>query len=243
MLDLQKDVERALVITAHPDDLDFGSSGTIATFTDMGIHVSYCICTNGDAGGFDPAVPRTEIPIIRQREQRAAAKQLGVAADDVHFLGYADGALEVTMDLRRDISRVIRQVRPQIAIVQSPQRSFERMYASHPDHLAAGEAGLCAIYPDARNPFAHTTLLAEGHEAWSVPETWILSNEDPNHFVDITDHFDRKVAALLAHVSQTEHLGEAGIRERVGEWNGELAQRAGFPEGHYAEAYKVMDTQ
>jgi LmbE family N-acetylglucosaminyl deacetylase len=242
VLDL-KTVERVLVITAHPDDLDFGTSGTIATLTGMGIHVSYCICTNGDAGGFDPAVPRSEIPLIRQREQRAAGQQLGVTADDIHFLGYADGSLEVTMDLRRDISRVIRQVRPQIAIVQSPQRSFERMYASHPDHLAAGEAALCAIYPDARNPFTHTVLLAEGHEAWSVPETWIMTNEDANHYVDITDQFDKKVAALLAHVSQTEHMGEAGIRERVGEWNAQLAQQAGFPDGRFAEAFRVMDTQ
>src|SRR3954453_23904177 len=131
MLEL-KDVERVLVITAHPDDLDFGNAGTIATFTSQSIHVSYCICTNGDAGGFDPAVPRTEIPVIRQREQRAAGQELGVRPDDIHFLGYADGSLEVTMDLRRDISRVIRQVRPQIALVQSPERSYNRIYASHP---------------------------------------------------------------------------------------------------------------
>jgi LmbE family N-acetylglucosaminyl deacetylase len=241
MLDL-KDVERVLVITAHPDDLDFGNAGTIAMFTDRGIHVSYCICTNGDAGGFDPAVPRSEIPIIRQREQRAAGEAVGVKADDIHFLGYADGSLEVTMDLRRDISRVIRQVRPQICITQSPQRSFERIYASHPDHLAAGEAALCAIYPDARNPFTHTTLLAEGHEAWTVPETWITTNEGPNHYVDTTDFFDRKVKALLSHVSQTEHMGEDGIRERIGGWNGQLAKEAGFPDGHMAEAFKVMDT-
>jgi LmbE family N-acetylglucosaminyl deacetylase len=242
MLDL-KDVERVLVITAHPDDLDFGASGTIATLTGLGIHVSYCICTNGDAGGFDPDVPRSEIPLIRQREQRAAGVALGVAADDIHFLGYADGSLEVTMDLRRDISRVIRQVRPQIAIVQSPVRSFERIYASHPDHLAAGEAAMCAIYPDARNPFTHTTLLAEGHEAWSVPETWIMTNEQVNHYVDITDHLDRKIAALLAHVSQTEHMGEDGLRERISEWNGRLAGEAGFAEGRLAEAFCVMDTQ
>ena len=238
-----KNVERILVIAAHPDDIDFGAGGTIAMFTSMGIHVSYCICTNGDAGGFDPAVPRSEIPIIRQHEQRSAGTALGVEPDDIHFLGYADGSLEVTMDLRRDISRVIRQVRPQIALVQSPQRSFERIYASHPDHLAAGEAGLCAIYPDARNPFTHTVLLSEGHEAWSVPETWIMTNEDPNHYIDTTDYFNRKVKALLAHVSQTEHMGEDGIRERIGTWNTTLAEMAGFDVGRYAEAFRVMNTE
>ena len=155
--------EGVLVITAHPDDLDFGAAGTIAMWTDSGVKVSYCICTDGDAGGFDPAVPRSEIPGIRRAEQTAAAAEIGVKAEDIHFLGYPDGALLVTLDLRRDISRVIRQVRPQIVVTQSPVRSFERIYASHPDHLAAGEAALCAVYPDARNPFAHTTLT---EEAW-----------------------------------------------------------------------------
>lgn len=238
-----EEIERVLVITAHPDDLDFGCAGTIAKFVEQGVRVSYCICTNGDAGGFDPAVPRIEIPIIRQHEQRAAAAELGVEADDIHFLGYSDGSLTVTLDLRRDISRVIRQVRPQVVITQSPERSYEHIYASHPDHLAAGEAALCAVYPDARNPFTHTVLMSEGHEAWTVPETWIMSNDNPNHYVDITDMFDKKVAALLAHVSQTEHMGEDGIRQRIGEWNASYALAAGLPSGSYAEAFRVMNTE
>lgn len=242
MLDT-KTVERALVITAHPDDLDFGAGGTIAKFVEDGVHVSYCICTNGDAGGFDPAVPRAEIPIIRQHEQRAAGKVLGVEPGDIHFLGYNDGSLEVTMDLRRDISRVIRQVRPQIVLCQSPERSYDRIYVSHPDHLAAGEAALCAVYPDARNPFTHTSLMAEGHEAWTVPETWIMTNDNANHYVDITSMFDKKVDALLAHVSQTEHMGKEGIQERVGEWNAKLAHAAGLPDGSYAESFRIVNTE
>src|SRR4051794_12608221 len=103
-----EDIERVLVVTAHPDDLDFGAAGTIATWTRKGIEVSYCICTNGDAGGFDPTVPRREIPHIRQREQRAAGEVLGVS--DIHFLGYSDGRLTPSIELRRDISRVIREV-------------------------------------------------------------------------------------------------------------------------------------
>lgn len=161
MLD-NSEIERALVITAHPDDIDFGASGTVATWTQAGIEVSYCIITNGDAGGFDPEVPRHEIPAIRQAEQRAAAKVVGVK--DIHFLNYHDGRLAVTYDLRRDISRVIRKVRPQRVLCQSPERDYDSMYASHPDHLAAGEAALCAVYPDSRNPFAHPQLVLE--EGW-----------------------------------------------------------------------------
>jgi LmbE family N-acetylglucosaminyl deacetylase len=237
------ELERVLVITAHPDDLDFGASGTIAGWTRNGVRVSYCICTDGDAGGFDPNVPRSEIPGIRQREQRAAASVIGVDPDDVHFLGYPDGALTVTLELRRDISRVIRQVKPQLVACQSPVRSFDRMYASHPDHLAAGEAALCAVYPDARNPFAHPVLAQEGWDAWEVPETWVMAVDDANHYVDITDRYDRKVQALLAHESQTEHRGEEGIRELIEPWNRKLAETAGFPDGHFAEAWRIMDTR
>src|SRR4051794_13594928 len=113
------EVERILVVNAHPDDVDFGAAGTIATWTDRGIDVSYCIVTDGDAGGFDPHVPRSAIAGIRRAEQEAAAKEVGVR--DVTFLGYPDGRLEVSIELRRDISRVIRQVRPQRVVCPSPQ--------------------------------------------------------------------------------------------------------------------------
>src|SRR3954454_7441733 len=150
MLD-DAEIQRALVITAHPDDVDFGAAGTVATWTDAGVKVTYCVVTDGDAGGFDVAVPRDRIGQIRQEEQRAAAAEVGVS--DVVFLGYPDGRLEMSFDLRRDIARVIREVQPQRVFCQSPQRNMVRIPASHPDHLAAGEATLCAIYPDARNPF------------------------------------------------------------------------------------------
>ena len=116
MTDVAAEVERALVITAHPDDVDFGAGGTIAAWTDAGVDVTYCVITDGDAGGFDPTVPRSEIPGIRRAEQEAAAKVLGV--DDVRFLGYPDGRLTVSIELRRDVSRVIRQVRPQRVVCQ-----------------------------------------------------------------------------------------------------------------------------
>ena len=233
------EVERALVVTAHPDDVDFGAAGTIAGWTDAGIAVSYCIVTNGDAGGFDPATPRNQIAGIRQREQTAAAKSVGVT--DLHFLGYPDGMLECSMNLRRDISRVIRQVRPQRLLIQSPVRNFDRLFASHPDHLAAGEAAMCALYPDSRNPFVFTELIDEGFEAWAVPETWIMATEKPNHFVDTTVNFDRKIEALRAHESQ--HQDPDAMAQRVRGWNELLATTAGFPEGHTAESFVVLDTK
>src|SRR5688572_31870062 len=217
------EIERALVITAHPDDVDFGAAGTVSTWTAAGIEVTYCICTDGDAGGFDPSVPRSEIPGIRRAEQEAAAKVVGV--DDVRFLGHKDGRLEASLALRRDISRVIRQVRPQRALIQSPERNWARVGASHPDHLAAGVAAMAAIYPDARNPFAHPELLAdEGLEDWAVAETWVMSHPLADHAVDITDHLEAKVTALRMHVSQTAHVDD--LEDRLREWGGVNAAAA-----------------
>ena len=231
-------VERALVVVAHPDDVDFGAAGTIATWTDEGIAVTYCICTDGDAGGFDPAVPRDQIGGIRQDEQRAAAKEVGV--DDVVFLGYPDGQLTPSFDLRRDISRVIRQVRPQRLLMQSPEINWERLGASHPDHRAAGEAALCAVYPDARNPFTHTTLRQdEGLEAWTVHDVWVMSaGQGANRWVDVTDTFDRKVAALLQHRSQTEHMDD--LEGMLRGWLGMGAVAGGLPDDRLAESFRVI---
>ena len=234
-------VRRVLVVAAHPDDVDFGSGGTIATWTDAGIEVSYCIVTDGDAGGFDPAVPRPSIGAIRRDEQRKAAAVLGVT--DVEFLGYPDGRLQVSFELRRDITRVIRRVRPDRVVVPSPQRDLRSVYGSHPDHTAVGEAALCAIYPDARNPFAHPELLAEqGLEAHTVPEVWIMSSNDrADHYVDITATFDRKIAALRAHASQTAHM--TTLEDRMRAWGSMQAQAAGLPQGRLAEGYLLLDTR
>lgn len=232
-------VERALVVTAHPDDVDFGAGATVASWAAQGTEVTYCIVTDGDAGGFDPAVPRSEIPRIRRAEQTAAAHVLGV--HDVRFLGYRDGELTVSHDLRRDISRVIRQVRPDRMLIQSPERNWERIYSSHPDHLAAGEAAIQAVYPDARNPFAHTSLLAdEGLEPWSVPEVWVMAFPRPTRAVDGTDFFDLKLDALRAHVSQTAHMED--LQERIRDWMGRAAQAADLPPGRLAEAFYVIST-
>jgi LmbE family N-acetylglucosaminyl deacetylase len=235
------EIERILVVTAHPDDVDFGSAGTIAAFTDAGIEVVYCICTDGDAGGFDLEFPREQIAALRRAEQTQAAKLVGV--HDVRFLGYPDGRLVASFELRRDISRVIRQVKPQRMLVPSPERDYERVGRSHPDHRAAGEAALDAIYPDARNPFAYPELrVDEGLDAWSVKETWIMGGvgDHPRHYIDVTDTFDRKMAALRAHESQTAHMDN--LEEFVGGWLTANAAAAGFPVGRKAESFLVVST-
>ena len=232
------DVERVLVVTAHPDDVDFGAAGTVATWTDAGVAVSYCIVTDGDAGGFDPDVPRTEIPRIRRAEQTAAAAAVGVT--DLEFLGYPDGRLVVSIELRRDLSRAIRRVRPHRVVCQSPERMWDRLFASHPDHLAAGEATVCAVYPDSRNAFAHPELLADGFDPWTVSELWVMATSEPNRYVDITDALDRKLAALLAHESQ--HTDPEGTVARVREWGESNGKVAGFGDGRAAEGFRVVET-
>jgi LmbE family N-acetylglucosaminyl deacetylase len=233
-----EDVERILVITAHPDDVDFGAGGTVATWTERGIEVSYCVITDGDAGGFDASVPRADIPAIRRAEQEAAASVLGV--DDLHWLGYPDGRLVVSLDLRRDLSRVIRKVRPQRVVCQSPERNWDRIHASHPDHMAAGEAALCAVYPDARNDFTFTELMDEGLSGWVVPEVWVMSSSRPDTWVDTTDVISRKVKALLCHVSQ--HPDPSGLEDRMVGWGRMIAAAGGLPEGRTAEGFKVVST-
>ena len=138
------------MVTAHPDDVDFGAAGTVAAFTAAGLEVTYCIATSGESGGSDRTMSRTEMAALRQDEQRAAAAVVGVS--DVRFLGFPDGMVETTRELRRDISRVIRQVRPERVLTQSPERNLEFIFASHPDHLATGEAAVDAVYPDAAQP-------------------------------------------------------------------------------------------
>jgi len=225
-----------LVVTAHPDDVDFGTAGTVAAFTDAGVEVTYCIATNGDAGGSDREMSRADMAMLRQGEQRAAAAQVGVT--DVQFLGHPDGRLLPTMELRRDISRVIRQVRPERVLCPSPERRWDFIFASHPDHLAAGEAAVCAVYPDARNPFAHPELLEiEGLEPWTVNELWIMGTDDPNIAVETTATIDRKVLALLSHKSQ---IGDPpGVTERITTGGRAQGEAAGLPEGATAEMFRV----
>lgn len=231
------EIERALVVGAHPDDIDFGSAATVAQWVDAGIEVTYLLVTRGDQGGFDDT-PRELMGPLREAEQIAAAKAVGVT--DVRFLdGHRDGDVQVGHPLVRDISRVIRQVRPQRILQQSPERNYVRLPASHPDHLATGEACLRAVYPAARNPFAYPELVAEGLDPWTVTDIWLTSHPTLNHYVDVTSTFDRKVAALRCHESQTRHMGD-GLEKLLTGWLTDNAAKGGLPEGRLAEAYYCM---
>ncbi|WP_343888862.1 PIG-L deacetylase family protein [Kribbella sandramycini] len=222
-----------LAVVAHPDDIDFAAAGTVASWTKAGIEVHYCVVTDGQEGGFEPERDRADIPAVRRAEQTAAAEHVGVT--DLHFLGYADGAVDPTRELVRDIVRVIRQVRPQRVISSSPERNWERLQVSHPDHLAAGEATLRACYPAAGNPYAFTELT---EAAWDVNELWLVEHPEVNHYVDITDTIDQKIAALLSHTSQHRNPDDLAARMR------QLAQRraglAGLPKTSYAEPFTVI---
>ena len=232
------EIKRILVISAHPDDSDFGASGTIAQWVAQGIEVSYCFCTNGDQGGEESGIPVEEMPAVRQREQREAGAAIGVT--DITFLNYRDGSLEPTLGLRKDLVRMIRIAQPDRLVCQSPERNWDRIGASHPDHLAAGESSIQVVYPDARNPFAFPEFMAEGLQPWRVKEVWVTAHNQPDHFVDITDTFHLKMAALHCHVSQTAHNPE--LENLVRSWGERNAAIAGFAEGRIAEAFKIVNT-
>ncbi len=232
-------VRSALVVTAHPDDVDFGAAGTVAAWTAAGIEVSYCVCTSGEASGDGtPAMAER-----REAEQRAAAAQVGV--HDLTFLRYPDGAVVPSLELRRDITRVIRQVRPDRVLTWSPEINWDFVATTHPDHRAVGEAAFAAVYPDARNPHAHRSLLTdEGLEPWTVRELWLADGPAGlrNHAVDVTDTFEAKMAAIRSHTSQPGAVSDelaAGMRTYLTD----TARRFDLGEGRLAEAFQLVDTK
>lgn len=233
-------VERILVVVAHPDDIDFGTAGSVATWSAAGIEVTYCLVTSGEAGGDDRAQPRAHMASMREAEQTAAAGVVGVT--DVRFLHFPDGRVESSLELRCAISRVVREVRPQRVVTQSPERLWDRIYASHPDHLAAAEATVAAVYPDAQNPFAHPELLLmEELEPWSVAQLFMMARPDANTYVDITDVMDAKLRALASHVSQISD--PARVETLLRDWASANAKMAGLPDGRYAEMFRAVDAR
>jgi len=237
---LDEAVERVLVIIAHPDDAEFWAAGTIAQWTDAGVGLTYCVLTDGKNGSHDPDIPREQIPVVRREEQRKAAEQLKVS--DVQFLGLDEGLIDpASRELHEQLVRMIRQVRPQRVLTWSPERNWARFRSCHPDHLAAGEATLRAIYPDAGNRLALRSLYEdEGLDGWTVGEAWLLNSPRVNRYVDITGTFTRKTAAVAAHHSQVGHRRDlAGeLRARAAA----IAAEGALPEGRLAEAFQVVTT-
>jgi LmbE family N-acetylglucosaminyl deacetylase len=223
---------RILVIAAHADDIEFGAAGSIAKWVHEGAQVTYCIVTDNGAGSNEPGVERPWLVQRRQEEQIAAAAVLGVT--DVRFLGYPDGELEASLAVRKDLTRLIREVRPQRVLCQDPTTVFVGdWYINHPDHRAAGEASLYAVFPSAGTRPIFADLLDEGYEPFDVKELYIMLSMQPETFVDVTDTLDLKIKSLLCHKTQ---LGE-DVADRVRERASAMGEKAGT---QYAEAYRVM---
>jgi LmbE family N-acetylglucosaminyl deacetylase len=227
--------ERALVVFAHPDDAEFGMGGTVAAWTRSGTEVTYVCVTDGSAGSNEPGAVREEIHQIRQREQLAACKVLGV--DRCEFLGYVDGMVELTLDLRRDITGMVRRYRPQVLVAPDPSRFWDedRTYVNHIDHRTVGEACMAVVNPDSSTRPMFPELLEQGLEPWEIPYLWIPAwDEDADTLVDISQTIDVKIEALRCHASQ---LGDWPVEE----WMRTRAkERAAAAEFEYAEVFRTF---
>lgn len=191
----------AMVVVAHPDDAEFMFAGTAAKWARAGCDVTYVIVTKGDKGSEDRTVRPSQLAATREAEQRAAAEILGVR--NVEFMGYPDGYLVHTLELRRDITRVIRKYRPEVVVCFDPRTRFMNgRFPNHPDHRASGDATVDAVYPSARDHLTFPELLADGYETHKVRELWLGGSDEPNVWVDITETMELKKRALLAHPSQ-----------------------------------------
>ena len=236
----ERKYERVLVVSAHPDDPEFGFGATVAKLTSDGADVRYVIVTDGSQGGEDPSVPDAELTATRYEEQRAAARVLGVT--EVVFLGFKDGHLAADIPLRKAIAREIRRHRPDLVLTHAPVRMLGvGIGASHPDHLAVGEATLCAVYPDARNPRAYRELLSEGLEPHKVKEVWLPIFAEADHYIDATHLMDRKIEAILQHKSQFDKPDMPA--DAPAKWIRERAKLVGEKAGfEYAEGFKRLET-
>jgi LmbE family N-acetylglucosaminyl deacetylase len=228
------EIERALVVFAHPDDAEFGSAGTSARMTSEGKQVYYVVVTDGSKGSSDPEMTPQKLIETRKREQCDAARIVGVS--EVSFLDFEDGMLLPTIELRKAITACIRHYRPDVVICQSPSRDLAAtVFVHHPDHLAAGEATLAAVYPCARDRMTFPDLLDQGLEPHKVREVWIQGTSNPDHFVDITSTIDTKVQALQAHTSQ---VGNRDVAEFVPERSRQIGEPRGMA---YAEAFHRIE--
>ena len=222
----------ALVIFAHPDDAEFMCGGTVAAWVNEGTDVHYCVVTDGSAGSNEPGMTREAMRPIREREQRAAAEVLGVAS--VSFLGFVDGELQVDLDTRRAVTRVVRRIRPEVLVAPDPSRLwFANRYINHWDHKQAGTLALCAVMPDAPSRPQFPELLGEGLEPFEVPNLW-LASEDADTYVDISKTLETKIESLRAHESQGVGDSLDWVRERARQ----LGEEGGF---EYAEGFKTFD--
>lgn len=225
-----------LGVVAHPDDLEFGMAGTVAKYIAEGARGYYFILTNANKGSADRSMVPDKLRDLRRKEQREAGKILGLT--DVFFGDYDDGCLECGRDVKRDIVRVIRQVKPDVVLTMDPTFVYdvERGFINHPDHRAAGQATLDAVYPLARDHLSFPELLAEGLEPHKVKTVLMAHFGHENFYVDISAHLETKLAALGAHASQLPNP-EAAF-DMVRQWATKLGSKVGSP---YAEGFVRID--
>jgi len=222
--------ERAMFIFAHPDDIEFGVAGTAAKWAKHGCEVTYIVLTDGNIGSHDPEHTREQLAEIRRAEQTAAAKVTGAKCV---FLGYDDGMLEPTLELRKQLVRLIRIHRPNIVVCGDPTLYFRGDRINHPDHRAAAKAAIDAVFPSSEMRLLHQEFEAEGIKPHKVNYVFVSGNlEDANHYIDISESIDIKLEALRQHTSQ---LGENDPSERMKNWSAEIGRKVGFP---YAEAFR-----
>jgi LmbE family N-acetylglucosaminyl deacetylase len=227
---------RALVVFAHPDDAEFLCGGTVGVWTRDGTEVAYVCATDGSAGWNGPDRGRAEIAEVRERELREAADVLGVSA--VTMLGYVDGSLYPSLDLRRSITREVRRFRPDVILTFDPSMLWAgHSYINHPDHRAVGDAVLAVVSCDAPTRPQFPELLRERLEPFKVPALWLAGDDrQADAQVDISDAIDLKLKALRAHQSQIENMGFEDLEERIRDWAARAAQ------GHEMELAEAFRT-
>jgi LmbE family N-acetylglucosaminyl deacetylase len=233
MTDTSSPQLRILGIFAHPDDAEFTCGGSAAVWAAEGAQITYVVITNGAAGSNDPNQNLEELVRIREAEQRAACAVLGV--QDVIFLGYSDGTLQPTLELRRELTRIIRQLKPDRVISGDPTAVFYgNDYINHPDHRAAAEATIYAVFPSAVTRPIFPELLAEGYEPHQVKEVYISGDAaQVNTYIDISSTLERKIEALRCHKSQLD----PGDGQWIRDWATEIGKAGNL---EYAEAFRVM---
>ena len=228
--------KRAMSIHAHPDDQEFTVAGTLAKWAAAGCEVTSIIITSGDAGSNQPDHDENHKPILarlREKEQRAANKTLGVR--ETIFLQYPDGELEPTLALRKELTRLIRRFQPDAVVIGDPQGVFYgNGYINHPDHRAAAQAALYAVFPSAETRLIFTDLLRAGYEPHKVRRVYVHGTEKPDTWVDIASTIQVKLRALRKHKSQ---IGDWDPAKMIRAWAAEEGKEKGLK---YAEAFKVM---
>lgn len=230
----EEQFSRGMVVIAHADDAEYGCSGTVAKFCAEGWEIVYVMCTDGSKGSSDREITQSELAAIRRQEQINAGKVLGLK--DVVFLDYEDSLLQPTLELRKDITREIRRHKPDVLITMYPMRNLDGGWGvGHPDHIAAGEAALQAVFPTARDHMTFPDLLEAGFEPHKVAEVWIMGHPEPDLFVDVTQHMDTSINALMEHVSQMDGHDAAWAHERMGAWKRERGKGMGI---QFAETFK-----